>query len=151
MKRNHLVILKRLYVEAILEGRKTIESRFTMNRRAYWRKILYGDRLFIKQSSGPVCATAKVTKVRYYEGLTAEKIERLKIQYNRQILGTDEYWKSKSNCRYGVMVWVSEAKPIEPILINKRDWRAWVVLSEKEHFGLLKQGQSKAGYRQLPG
>ncbi len=136
----HLVILRQGYLEAILEGRKTIESRFTMNRRAYWGRILYGDRLFIKQSSGPVCATAKVTKVHYYEDLTAEKVERLKGQYNRQILGEDDYWQSKSSCRYGVLVWLSEVKSIKPIWINKRDWRAWVVLSEKENFGLLKTG-----------
>jgi ASC-1-like (ASCH) protein len=139
MGNTHLVILRRGYLEAVLKGQKTIESRFTVNRRAYWNKILYGDRLFIKQSSGPVCATAKVTKVRYYENLTPEKIERLKSQYNQQIQGTDEYWRSKRDCRYGVLVWVGKVKPIEPVWIDKRDWRAWVVLSEKEDFGLLKK------------
>jgi ASC-1-like (ASCH) protein len=139
MANAHLVILRQGYLEAILEGRKTIESRFTVTRRAYWKKILYGDKLFIKQSSGPVCATAKVRKVRYYENLTPEKIERLKGQYNQQILGPDDYWRSKSSCRYGVLVWLSEAKPIKPVWINKRDWRAWVVLSEEEDFGLLRK------------
>ena len=137
MGNSHLVILRKEYVEATLEGQKTIESRFTMTRRAYWKKILYGDRLFIKQSSGPVCATAEVMKVRYYEGLTPEKIERLKGQYNRQILGADDYWQSKMDCRYGVLVWMCKVKPIKPTWINKRDWRAWVVLSEEEDFGLL--------------
>ncbi len=135
----HLVILRKEYLEAILEGRKTIESRFTAKRRAYWNKILYGDRLFIKQSSGPVCATAEVSKVRYYEELTADKIERLKDQYNQQILGADDYWQSKKDCRYGVLVWLSEVKTIRPVLINKRDWRAWVILSKKENFGLFKE------------
>jgi ASC-1-like (ASCH) protein len=138
MGNTHLVILRKEYVEAILDGRKTIESRFTMNRRAYWEKILYGDRLFIKQSSGLVCATAEVTKVRYYEGLTPERIEQIKKKYNHLILGEDEYWRSKRGCRYGVLVWLGKVKPIEPIWIDKRDWRAWVVLSEKENFGLLK-------------
>jgi ASC-1-like (ASCH) protein len=139
MKRNHLVILKRPYVEAILQGHKTVESRFTMNRRAYWKKILYGDRLFIKQSSGPVCATAEVTKVRYYEGLTTGKIKQIKKKYNHLILGEDDYWQSKRDCRYGVLVWVGKVKTIEPVWIDKRDWRAWVVLSEEEDFGLLRK------------
>jgi ASC-1-like (ASCH) protein len=134
----HLVILRKEYVEAILDGRKTIESRFTMNRRAYWKRILYGDRLFIKQSSGPVCATAEVMKLRYYEGLTAEKIGQIKKKYNHLISGEDEYWQSKRDCRYGVLVWLGKVKPIKPVWIDKLDWRAWVVLSEKEDFGLLK-------------
>ncbi len=135
----HLVILRKEYLEAILEGRKTIESRFTMNRRSYWEKILYGDRLFLKQSSGPVCATAKVTKVRYYENLRPEKIERLKGQYNQHIQGADDYWQSKNDCRYGVLVWLGEVKPIKPVRIAKKDWRAWVVLSERQDFGLLRK------------
>lgn len=133
----HLVILRKEYVRAILDGRKTIESRFTRNRRAYWRKILHGDRLFIKQSSGPVCATAEVMKVRYYEGLTPEKIERLKCQHNRQILGADDYWQNKTDRPYGVLVWMDNIKSIKPIWIDKRDWRAWVVLSKNKNYGLL--------------
>jgi ASC-1-like (ASCH) protein len=138
MENAHLVIVKKEYVEAILDGRKTIESRFTMNRRAYWKKILYGDRLFIKQSSGPVYAVAEVTKVRYYEGLTAKRVEQIKKKYNHLISGEDEYWRSKRNCRYSVLVWLGKVEPIEPVWIDKRDWRAWVVLTEQENFGLLK-------------
>lgn len=137
MANTHLVILRQEYLEAVLEGRKTIESRFTATRRAYWRRVLYGDRLFLKQSSGPVCATAKIVKVRYYQSLTPKQIEQIKNRYNRRILGTDEYWQGKSNCRYGVLVWLGQVKRIRPIQIDKRDWRAWVVLTEQENFGLL--------------
>jgi ASC-1-like (ASCH) protein len=137
MRNNHLVILKKPYIEAIIEGRKTIESRLIKTRRPYWGKILYGDKLFLKQSSGPVCAAAKVMKVRYYENLTAAKIQELKNKYNKQILGDDDYWQSKSDCRYAVLVWLGKVKVIKPVLIKKLDWRAWVVLSDNENFGLL--------------
>ena len=138
-QRHHLVILREPYLDAILAGRKTIESRLTVTRRAYWGRVLYGDKLFLKQSSGPVCATAKVLKARYYENLTPRQIEQIKNQYNNRILGADEYWHSKSGCRYGVLVWIGQVKHIKPIWIEKRDWRAWVVLSEKENFGLLRK------------
>ena len=136
-RRHHLVILRGPYLDAILAGCKTIESRFTVTRRAYWGRILCGDRLFLKQSSGPVCATVKVLKVRYYENLTPQQIELLKGQYNQQIKGADDYWQGKSNCRYGVLVWLGDVRHIKPVWIEKRDWRAWVVLGEKENFGLL--------------
>jgi ASC-1-like (ASCH) protein len=137
MRNNHLVILKKPYIDAILEGRKTVESRLTMTRRAYWRRILYGDRLFLKQSSGPVVATATVTKVRYYENLTEKQIGQIKSRYNQHISADDGYWRSRSRCRWGALVWLGDVKCIEPVWVKKKDWRAWVVLSEKENFGLL--------------
>ena len=138
MRNNHLVILKTEYIEAILEGRKTIESRFTKTRREFFGRVSPGDKLFLKVSSGPVCATAKVTKVKWYENLTLKQIRQLKGKHNKQILGADEYWQNKSDCRYGVLVWLGEVKRIKPVWIDKRDWRAWVVLSEKENFGLIR-------------
>jgi hypothetical protein len=40
--------------------------------------------------------------------------------------------------RFGFLAWLTDVKPIEPVRIHKKDWRAWVVLTEKENFGLLK-------------
>jgi hypothetical protein len=67
-----------------------------------------------------------------------KRYKQLKDKYNKQILGADEYWQNKSDCRYGVLVWLGEVKRIKPVRIEKRDWRAWVVLSNKENFGLLR-------------
>jgi ASC-1-like (ASCH) protein len=132
----HLVILKKPYLEAILAGRKRIESRFTVTRRAYLGRVLPGDRLFLKESSGPVCAVATVAAVRNFDSLTPKKIGELKRQYDHHIRGTKEYWQSKANCRFGLLVWLKEVEPIEPVRIHKKDWRAWVVLTEKDNFGL---------------
>ncbi len=137
MPNKHLVILKKQYLDAILDGRKTVESRFAKTRRAWFGKVKPGDKLFLKASSRPVCATAKVEKVISYEDLSPVKIAHIEKQYNKQIIGPDEYWKSKRDSRYGMLVWLGDVEPCEPIQIKKRDWRAWVVLTEKENFGLL--------------
>ena len=134
----HLVILKKPYLDAILAGRKRIESRFTMTKRHGFGQVLPGDRLFLKLSSGPVCATATVAAVKNFQNLTPEQILELKQLYNQHIGGDEQYWRSKMNCRFGFLVWLKDVEPIEPVRINKKDWRAWVVLSEKEDFGLLK-------------
>ena len=133
----HLVILKKNYLDAILAGQKRIESRFSRTKRYAFGRIQPGDKLFLKVSSGSVCATAAVAAVKNFQNLTPKQITEIKQQYNNYILGDDEYWRSKSNCRYGFLVWLKDAKPIEPVRINKKDWRAWVVLTEKENFGLL--------------
>ena len=133
---NHLVILKKEYANLILSGAKTVESRFTKTRQPYFNNVRAGDKLFIKISSGPVCATAIVEKAKHLENLTPEKILELKETLNDQIMGADEYWQSKNDCKYGVLARLKDVKAIEAVWITKRDWRAWVVLTERENFGL---------------
>ncbi|MCJ7730622.1 MAG: ASCH domain-containing protein, partial [Sedimentisphaerales bacterium] len=140
MKNHHLAILKKPYLDAIIEGRKTIESRFTKTRHPPFGQTAAGDRLFLKLASGPVCAVATAQAVRQFENLTPSKIQQLKTQYNNSILGENEYWESKRDCKYGVLIRLADVRRTKPVFINKRDWRAWVVLTEKENFGLLKKG-----------
>ena len=137
MQNCHLAILKKPYLDAILDGRKPVESRFTITKRSPFGQIYPGDKIFFKQSSGPVCATASVVKVKSFENLTPAKVLEIKAKYNHLILGSDEYWQSKSCCRFGLLVWLKDVKPIEPVMINKKDWRAWVVLNSRENYGLL--------------
>jgi ASC-1-like (ASCH) protein len=137
MVRSHLVILRRAYLNEILAGRKKVESRFTRSRRAPFGRIGVGDRLFLKLSSGPVCARAFAEKVLEFENLSTSRMKQLKRKYNGLILGSEEYWADKRGSRYGVLVWLDGVRRIEPVRIDKRDWRAWVVLDDKEDFGLL--------------
>ena len=137
MANYHLVILKKLYLEAILRGEKTVESRFTQTRRSSFGKVLPGDKLFLKESAGPVCAVASVAAVKNFENLTPKRIIELKERYNHDIGADDEYWRSKADCRFGFLVWLRDVRTIGPVRIHKKDWRAWVVLTEKEDFGLL--------------
>lgn len=134
----HLVILKKPYLDAILSGRKRIESRFTKTRRAHFGRVLPGDKLFLKESSGPVSAAATAAAVKSFENLTPQRIAELKEQYNHLIVGSNDYWQSKMNCRFGFLVWLNDVERIEAVRICKKDWRAWVLLTKKENFGLLR-------------
>jgi ASC-1-like (ASCH) protein len=137
MPNYHLVILKKPYLDAILDGRKQIESRFTKTKREPFGQVLPSDKLFLKISSGPVCAIATVAAVKAFENLTPGQIIEIKRQFNRYIMGDEQYWRSKMDCRFGLLVRFKDVEPIEPIRIRKKDWRAWIVLTEKEDFGLL--------------
>lgn len=121
----HLVILKKPYLDAILNGRKRIESRFSTTKRPAFGRVLPGDTLFLKLSAGPVCATATVAAVGDFDNLTPQKMLQLKLQHNRYIIGTDEYWQSKCDSKFGLLVWLKDVRPIEPVRIQKKDWRAW--------------------------
>ena len=145
MANYHLVILKKPYLEAILAGRKRVESRFAKTRRVPFGRVLAGDKLFLKQSCGPVCATATVAAVESFENLTPRRIRELRTEYNHLIVGSGQYWRSRGDCAFGFLVWLDEVRAVEPVRIAKRDWRAWVILTEKENFGLLKaDGQERS-------
>jgi ASC-1-like (ASCH) protein len=133
----HLVILKKPYLELILSGRKTIELRLSKGRQPAFGRVQPGDRLLLKVSSGPVCGAAIVADVRFYDDLTPERIVHIRQQYNNEIMGGDAIWQSLMDCRYGFLVWLRDVRRIEPIRIDKKDWRAWVVLKEGRDFGLL--------------
>jgi len=137
MPNYHLAILKKPYLDAILEGRKPVESRFTMTKRSPFGQIFKGDKVFLKQSSGPVCATATVSNVKSFPNLTPAKVFDIKVQYNHLILGSDEHWRHFSQCNFGLLIWLTDVKSIEPVMISKKDWRAWVVLNKRENYGLL--------------
>jgi hypothetical protein len=85
-----------------------------------------------------VCAVAQVSAFTEFRNLTPAKIAKLKAEFNDKICGEDEYWKFKSDCRFAVLVWLKNVRTIKPVRIDKKDWRAWVVLSEGQNFGLFK-------------
>ena len=68
--------------------------------------------------------------------MVKKNIDDIKKQYNQYLLGGDEYWHSKAGCRFAVLIWLKNVRTIEPVKINKRDHRAWVLLTADESFGL---------------
>ena len=82
MNNYHLAILKKPYLDMILDGRKQIESRFSKVRGPAFGRVFVGDRLFLKVSSGPVCATAKVAAVENFDGLTPQRMVEIREKYN---------------------------------------------------------------------
>jgi ASC-1-like (ASCH) protein len=134
---HHLVILKKPYLDLILSGEKTIESRLTKRKTAAYGRVQPGDKLFLKASGGPVCATATASAVKYYPSLTRAQIIEIKQQYRREIGGSDAVWETLMDRKCGFLVWLGDVRAIAPIRIDKKDWRAWVVLTREKDFGLL--------------
>jgi hypothetical protein len=137
MSNFHLVILKKYYLDKILNGSKSIELRLLKSAGSPYGCVSVGDLLVLKESSGPVCAVAQVAAVKQFSNLTPEKISGLKAEYNNLILGDDLFWQFKSDCKFAVLLWLKDVKTIPPVRIYKKDWRAWVVLKKPNDFGLL--------------
>jgi len=128
----HVAILMKPYVEMILSGRKTIESRLTKTARAPYGVIERGERIYFKQSAGPFRATAVVDEVLCVDGLTPRRVRRLKKIYNSGICGDDQFWEWKRDSNFVTLVWLREVEQVKfgPSL-NPQRGIAWLTLDEK--------------------
>src|SRR5690349_3026855 len=63
----HLGVFTEPFLQFVLDGSKTIESRFSMNRCAPYRAVNAGDLILLKRPAGPIVAIAEVAQVWYYE------------------------------------------------------------------------------------
>lgn len=136
---SHLVILKKKYINAILNGEKLVESRFMKSKCNPFGKVNPGDVIFLKQSGGAVVAKASITKVVLFDCLSPELVTALKKHFNNLIQGDDQYWEDvavRANC--GFFVWFENVEKLVPFRISKKDMRAWVVLKSGKDFGLGK-------------
>ncbi len=134
----HVAILRRPYVDMILRGEKTIESRLTVRPLPPYRAIEPGQRICIKISSGPYAAEAVATKVVFYDGLTPARVEQLRRQYQRHVGGDDDYWRAKANVRYATFITLGQvrASTLGPPI--RSSGLAWFVLDDLSPRGAVK-------------
>jgi hypothetical protein len=126
----HVVILQRRYVDLILAGRKTVESRLTRTAGPPFGKVEVGQRLFIKASGGPFMATAVAGAVAGYDNLTPDRIRQLYRQYNAAVCGEGDYWKLKRDSRYATFITLEQVEPLDVGPAYNRSLQAWHVLSD---------------------
>src|SRR5687767_10631022 len=62
----HLAVLIEPYLEFILNGLKSVESRFSMKRLPPYRSLERGDVILLKRSSGPIVGIAEVSDHWFY-------------------------------------------------------------------------------------
>lgn len=100
----HIAIFRQPFFDMILNGEKTIESRWSKSKIAPYEKVGVGDEILLKLTGKPITATTKVEKVRFYK-LTPEIVEDIRLKYGKQI-GTDKFenWDSILTQRYCTLI-----------------------------------------------
>lgn len=142
MMKHHLAILSPGWIELILDGSKTIESRFTKVRCAPFGKVHTGDIVYLKESGGLVKGMFTVEKVETYENLTDAQIcDLFYKEYREQIFSSrsalmrrpPEKWLT---AKHATLIHVRDPVAFDnPLPFPKRDPRAWVVLEAPLHKG----------------
>lgn len=126
----HLAIFVEPFLQFLLDGKKTIESRFSINRCAPFDKVERGDLLLIKKSGGPIVAICTV-KDRWYYRLNPNSWNEIK-QYQEALCATDpNFWEEKQDASFATLIQIANITKISPIDFEKKDRRGWVVISDK--------------------
>ena len=134
----HLAILVEPYLEYIFDGRKTVESRFSLNRVAPFGVVESGDVVLLKRSAvRSVSGICLVRKVWFYR-LNSQRLDLIKGDFS-SALGVEDssFWEKRKASRFATLMRIAEVQRLPPIEVPKRDRRSWVVLcnrQQKFHF-----------------
>ncbi len=136
----HLAILREPYLEHVLAGRKTVESRFARKLIPPHGVVRPGDLLLLKHASGPLVGLALVGFVRSYV-LEPAAWREIRERFSRAMCADDaEFWEERRDARFATLMQISDKLPIRPITVDKQDRRGWVVLRDEAavHGGQLE-------------
>lgn len=138
----HLAILTQPWLDLILDGHKTIETRISKIKLPPYQAVSVGDRVLMKQSGGAVKGTFDVAKVETFHSETALDAELfgtiyakdgLKIFGRRDVadMYRDALQKKWCASKYATFMHVENVCRYDPVIpIQKKDPRAWVVLTD---------------------
>jgi len=128
----HIAVLKQNYLDMVLSGEKRVECRLTRNRIEPFGRIRVDQRVYLKESSGPFRATARVSRVELFEELEPEGVEKLRLEYGEAIGAPDTFWDSKRTARYGVLLWFKKVQEVyRGPKIPALNGRGWLMLSQE--------------------
>ena len=126
----HLAIMVEPYLTLMLNGTKTVESRFSANRCAPYGRVEKGDVLLLKKSGGPVVGICMVT-YRWFYHLDAASWQTIRRDFGKAICAQDpQFWQDRRDASYATLMRVRHVRAITPITFDKRARRGWVVLRD---------------------
>ena len=123
----HLAVFVEPYLSFVLEGKKTVESRFSVNRHAPYEQVQKGDLIILKKSSGPICGLCEVSNVWYYR-LDPSSWAEIEEHASALCMDDSPFWIKKRNASFATLMRLQNVFPIPDISIDKVDPRSWVVL-----------------------
>lgn len=136
---DHIAIMKKNWglIPKILNGQKTIESRWYQTKRLPWNNVKIGDTVFFKNSGEPVIVRANVSRIIQFQDLTPSKVKEILLEYGKSD-GIDEleiptFFERFKNKKYCILVFLKKPQKITPFEINKKGFgsqSAWLIVND---------------------
>ena len=125
----HLAIVNEPYLQYILRGKKTIESRFTKNCIAPYKRVFPNDIVLMKRAGQPISSYFIASNVKYYENVP-DVLDDLKVTYSGEICADEDFWKARVEKKYITLIKIKEVKILNnSIAVEKKDKRGWVTVN----------------------
>src|ERR1700748_391819 len=126
----HLAIFNEPFLSLVFDGKKTMESRFSINYVAPYRKVSSGDLVLLKKPGEDVCGFFVVGKVYYFSNLSAEKISQIENDFGKELCWNidPDFLSNKASAKYLSLFEITMTNCISPIQISKSDRTAWSVI-----------------------
>jgi hypothetical protein len=119
------------FLSLVLEGRKTMESRFSRTRCAPFDRVRDGDVILIKRVAGPICGLTLAKRAWFYQ-LAHEPLDRIRDRFGGMICADESFWESRRNASYATVIELAETVAIDAFPCDKRDRRGWVALRSQQ-------------------
>jgi hypothetical protein len=123
----HLGVFVQPYLGFVLEGKKTIDSRFSINRHAPYEQVNNGDLLILKESGGPICGACVVSHAWFYH-LTSASWSDIEKYASALCMDDSAFWVRKRSATFATLMRLENVVRVADISVQKIDPRAWVVL-----------------------
>src|SRR5215211_5664822 len=131
---NHLVILRPPYLDMILSGEKTVESRLSRRRHPAATRCRPGDVLYLKRTGGDIEGRARVARVDIYAGLDADGLRALAEEWAGRVAACepdDWYQRMKQDATHALFFTLAEVERIHiprAALPRSLPWAsAWII------------------------
>ena len=129
----HLAVLLEPYLGFVLEGSKTVESRFSKNRIAPFKMVERGDVVLLKRSAAKaISGVCLVSGVWFYQ-LDANTWNQIRDEFTSALRAEDPlFWEQRKSAHFATLMRISQVQALPPFEVPKRDRRGWVVLRSRQ-------------------
>lgn len=129
----HIAVLVEPYLSLVLEGRKTVESRFGVHRRPPYDAVFAGDVILLKRVAGPIVGVACATRTWCFP-VNAATLGEIRRAFEDRICAVSEsFWEEKRSAHFATLIELGEVTGVAaPVPCDKRDRRGWVTLRPRQ-------------------
>lgn len=128
----HLAVLVEPYLQFILDGTKSVESRFSVRRYPPFNCVEEGDVILLKRSSGPIVGICEVSSAWFYH-LDPKSWFEIREEFTQALCAQDpDFWRTREAASFATLMRIHRVLAISPTKCNKRDRRGWVVLRTRQ-------------------
>jgi ASC-1-like (ASCH) protein len=135
---HHIAIMKKSwgFTDKIVNGKKTIESRWYSTKHSPWDSVRRGDVVYFKNAGEPVSARADISDVVQFEVKNPKEVKNILERYGRrdgmspkEITQFVTMFKDKKYC---ILMFLENAVTVHPFDVDKRGFgamAAWMTMS----------------------